>query len=499
MGRSRLPRGDALRHALLLLPAAAGVGLLSWSTPNGVGLALDSFHYISAARNLIAGYGLGRLTCYGFKPLTMWPPLYPIVLATFRIGGYDAIRAARAISALGFGATVALAGVLVLAMRGRTLFALMTSGLVLMSGPMLRTFSWAMSEALFMPLCLAALLILGKSLETGNRRAILTASLVAGCAMITRYVGVSLFIAATILILLNVTWSSRRRAENLLLLVPGGAPVILWLVRNRLVAGSATNRVLEFTLSTPLAIRPIISSMVDWFIPRELPLPFGTLLFVCLWILLLTLTVRAVFMGVREGYSKGGVYTVVLLFILAYPAVFVLTVFFVLPSVVTLEERFLAPLLVGLLILAGGVASHGWDRLGSSGKAVIVAVAAALLLSYSQRDVPILRAMRADGQGFASGFWVSSKTGELLRQLPQSTVYTNNMSAVYFLSGKPSCGVPGPDSPDGLAAMRADLKKNDGLLILFGAQTKEFMPFGEMTQGMMALDVHEGAIFEFPR
>jgi hypothetical protein len=99
--------------ACLLALSVAGVGLLLHSTPLGVGLSWDSFTYISSARGLLEGRGLARLTgCGELKPMTGYPPLYPLLVAGFEWAGLKAVRAARVISALSLGSTVLLTGIL---------------------------------------------------------------------------------------------------------------------------------------------------------------------------------------------------------------------------------------------------------------------------------------------------------------------------------------------------------------------------------------------------
>ena len=58
-----------------------GALLLAYVTPHGLGLAHDSADYIASARNISAGMGVGRMTCVSFKPMVLWPPLYPALLA----------------------------------------------------------------------------------------------------------------------------------------------------------------------------------------------------------------------------------------------------------------------------------------------------------------------------------------------------------------------------------------------------------------------------------
>jgi hypothetical protein len=75
--------------SILLIPLGiAGTIFMGWLTPFGVGIYVDSLYYVSSARNLIAGFGMGRITGLGiFKPMTHYPPFFSIVLAIGRLLG----------------------------------------------------------------------------------------------------------------------------------------------------------------------------------------------------------------------------------------------------------------------------------------------------------------------------------------------------------------------------------------------------------------------------
>src|SRR4030042_5430305 len=148
---------------LFLLPLGiAGAIFMGWLTPFGVGIYVDSLYYISSARNLIAGIGMGRVTGLGiFKPMTHYPPLYSLVLAFFDLLGIHELTTARWVSLLAFGLTIILVGLIVYQRTNSTFFSLFSALLVLLSNPILRSFSWVMTEPLYIVLMLSSLLFLG--------------------------------------------------------------------------------------------------------------------------------------------------------------------------------------------------------------------------------------------------------------------------------------------------------------------------------------------------
>jgi len=69
------------------------VWLMLFSTPFGIGIWLDSLHYVSAAESLIDGLGFGRVSgCGSFKPMTHYPHFYSLTLAAFSPIGLSPIR-----------------------------------------------------------------------------------------------------------------------------------------------------------------------------------------------------------------------------------------------------------------------------------------------------------------------------------------------------------------------------------------------------------------------
>ena len=112
--RLRIKRTDRpfFLPLFLALMALAG-GLIIWfNSPWGVEAGYDSFFYITAAKNLLSGVGLGRLQPDGLLiPLTHYPPLYSWLLAGLGLLFHgDILLAARLFSALMFALHVFLFG-----------------------------------------------------------------------------------------------------------------------------------------------------------------------------------------------------------------------------------------------------------------------------------------------------------------------------------------------------------------------------------------------------
>jgi hypothetical protein len=64
-------------------------------------------------------------------------------------------------------------------------------------------------------------------------------------------------------------------------------------------------------------------------------------------------------------------------------------------------------------------------------------------------------------------------------------IYTNDVTAIYFLAGKNSDGIPNANSSTSdIAQMRANLSTPDSYLVIFGTLTGEFAPLEKLTSGL---------------
>ncbi len=194
-----------LLWAYAALSAVAAL-LVASHSPMGAALSMDSLSYLSAAQNVFDGNGVARdtyaLSGPTHEPMTLWPPLYVYALcgvlwAADLVGTADVV----AISVWNFVAlSLTLITFMQIALRVSPTRVAFPVTLALAIAPSLQiVFTYAWSEALFIPLTLAAYLSLMRHLRHGgveNSRALLVAVALLGLATYTRYVGLAFFLAA---------------------------------------------------------------------------------------------------------------------------------------------------------------------------------------------------------------------------------------------------------------------------------------------------------------
>ncbi len=235
---SSLPRDPRL--LFLIAVAVLGGGLvLARGATDGVRLLPDSIDYIAAARNLVAGEGLGDLP--DGRPYDLWPPLYPVLLAAGGFSVADPHDVAGPLNAIAFGLIVFVAGCwLRTRIRSRFLFVWGCLALAL-ALPLTSIASWAMSEPLFILFALLALIRAEACLRDGGRSSLAWAVVFTALACLTRYMGVAVLVAVAALLLLQRERTPGERLKRAALYaIPAFIPLGLWLARNVLVLGDAT-------------------------------------------------------------------------------------------------------------------------------------------------------------------------------------------------------------------------------------------------------------------
>ena len=127
----------------------------------GTAVTPDSIQYLDVSQNFSDGYGIVKntysLAPEKFKPLTSWPPLYPIILSFFDSSYTSGSVEAARLSFIILPITIILM-YLLLKQTTSKFVAFLFSVIFLFSHPILTVYSYAWSETIFINLILMALL-----------------------------------------------------------------------------------------------------------------------------------------------------------------------------------------------------------------------------------------------------------------------------------------------------------------------------------------------------
>jgi len=473
---------------------------MGWLTPFGVGIYVDSLYYVSSARNLVAGLGLGRLTGLGdFKPMTHYPPFYSSVLAFFDLLGLPELTTARWLSMLAFGLSIVLAGLIVYQRTHSRFFSIFIAFLFLFSNPLLRNFSWAMTEPIYIVLMLLSFLFIGAYLQKPLKHWLILASIITSLALLTRYVGFSLVGAFSFVLLFNQQHPWRRRIQDLLLFLSISLiPTILWLVRNWYVSDTLTNRIINWHPISSENLSYLIKAINSWgLLPQRLLVGHESLAFSAFILFLVLLGVAWLILTFPKPGKAPSQEFALLLSAGFYLGLLLISLFF-LDSTTRLENRILLPLYVIILLLVIIGSALLWHQKTIFSRLAVVLLCLWLTyFSFTRVDGAILD-LRSDGQGYAELQWQNSPTANFIHQHETSVIFTNDVTAIYFIGGKDSVGIPNAAATKAdFAQMRDDLNTPNSYLVIFGKLTGEFPPLEKLTQHLNVVDsFDDGTIYQ---
>ena len=226
---------------LLAALSALGVALvMAREITYGVGLEFDSIVYIAGARNLLAGEGYSDISG---SPVTWWPPLYSLLLATASLGAWDPLDVAGPVNAAVFGLTIFTVG-RYLRQRLVSRFLVVWACLaVTLSVPLADMASWAMSDPLFILLTTLALVRIDQFLTDGKTSSLVWAAVFSALAWLTRNMGVVLPVLVGLLLLFQPGTPLIRRARRIAVFsLIAALPMALWVVQTHLLTGYAFDR-----------------------------------------------------------------------------------------------------------------------------------------------------------------------------------------------------------------------------------------------------------------
>jgi len=442
----------------------------------GIGILADSTVYVGAARLLLSTGQLQALDPQGRAiPWIHTAPFFPATLAAaaalLRI---DPVVAAQGLCAICFGITVGLVGWVGWRWLGSARFGVLAALLTLIATPMVDIYTAALSEPLYLVLALGALVLLAHYLESPNRKLLVAAAVLSALAILTRYAGAALLGGEGLVLLFlprNRPWTIRIRDLSLFSFL-AGAPIALWLIRNRLATGRSTTATVSLGhLSGSLATLsgdvpagsgssgPLLGGVpayFSWLFPGSLPSSIriaATLSMIALLAAALRYASRAHREAPRPSFpaDPGSSLMAVLLAFIGWHLGLIVMARSFLYSDIVMDDRNLLPTLGPLLLLV----LWSLKKTSESGRMRLAWIPAALILTAfaatnAPRSVSHLLKTAKEGRGYARAAWERSPVLQKLKALPPNIpVYATLPSAVRYLTGIPARLLPIAYDPRG--------------------------------------------------
>ena len=429
-----------------LVCAIAGAGLLFISTVWGAGIGGDATIYITSARNLLNGKGLGLINAAGeFRLIPYFPPFFSLVLAFLGLFTSNLAGAAMVLDLVLFAGLIFLV-TLWMTRVSESLFPGLTFGLFLAGSPILiPAYSWAMSEPLAMLLGFAGLILLEKSLIEDLRAPFWCSAVLLGLSFLTRYSSAAFIGAAVLLIFFFEGENFKNRFGRAFLYgMIAAVPMIIWLV-------------IDFTQTSTVASRSMLSGKTAELWAAFLPKIRHVF---TLW--LLPDSYIAVMPGILE--------TVITLFAVLFPigalilSAYVLKygtdhpryarMFFILSAFVLLYDLLIVfvslntypPITINTRMMLPVYLAEFWmiylffalfDEYGHRiSRSFVLNTALFLFMLFSSyRGVRIANQNAIDGLGYNSADWQESQTVAYIREnIPETdTIVTNEETALLYL------------------------------------------------------------------
>jgi hypothetical protein len=461
----------------ILLVALSGGLLVLFASPWGIGLSPDSIQYIQAARNFNLGVGFSVWGELGYKPLTHFPPLYPLLLAAAASNTASVIAWARGIQALLFAANIATLGWIVwVSSPRRRWLGTMAACVACIALPLLEIHTWAWSEPLFLILSIWGLFLVYRHLEKPDFRMLIGAAGLVALACLTRYVGFAVVLAGSISILLLSRKPFKYRVtDSLIFALISLLPIFTWLYYNALRGGHGTDRYLVYHLLSLAQVKTAIVVFTTWLIP--LPLPGRTLFWLAVFLVTVLLTDAYM---LWKGKDHGQILRPVAflsIFILSYLLALVGSLSFF-DSSTPIDNRILSPAFAACLLLAfclaGATLAPGKSWQGLVFFLCFLWVAA----TYLGQAYLWMNGWRQQGLGYTSYTWVHSDVLDRLRSLAlPGPIYSNDPDALYLASAQPALPLPlkyNPFTLQGNNAFSAEMehmgekmRDSNGILVIF--------------------------------
>lgn len=458
---------------ILLFALGVGGFVFVWvSTIWGSGLIWDSYQYVSAARNLVAGNGLYvTVANSNLEPLTHFPPMFSLVLAIFEGIGFNSISATRFINSGLFSLLIILVGYSQKKITKDALASIYTAAIISVSFVMVIVHAWILSEPLYLVFSVSSLLVFVGYLEDKNKKTLLTASVLMGLASLTRFVGISLVGTGIFAIFAFTRISARRKViDSLLMTVIGLVPASIWTFRNYQWSGLINRRPIGWHPPNLTNFIQAGNAMITWFIPDQLVdgfemyylAGFGFFLMVGVFYYKKVSKIESDLISSLIQKMK----TPLLKLNLVYIGFYFLTVIMaksLFDSKIPFDNRMLSPVYVSVIIFLGAVLHDLWGaNIKRYQSYILIAFSVGLIAISLIGTGLVVEKYNRFGVGLAKKSWHQSETIASLASLPELPVYTNSFSTYYLWNNGSSSS-----SVDDFLSLRESGLKDESLVILF--------------------------------
>jgi len=513
-------RKEKISLLILSLLAILAFSVIYYANVLTVGVTPDSAIYIASAKSLLNGEGLTIPTAIDQPiPMTHFAPLYPALVALLGLSGLHLNTIAKWINIFLFTGNVFLVGYIIWrSQRGYLLLAPLASLYILVSEDILTIHSYALSDPLFLFLCILGLFLLAMYLTKPTPLTLISAIGVLALATLTRYAGIALIPTVFLsTIMIKGVKSRKNLFQAMGLSFVSGLPILAWLTRNFLTSESFYNRELVYHPMASHDFRRGLDTLSNWILPGRITGALRDGLALTILSALLILIIMALFKIFRTTKDKQAwkleqaVPLVFFIFFISYLAVLSFTILFV-DAQSTFEYRLLSPALIGALIATFTTLPFHLRRVP---RPIHVVLMFLFFLMITFNTVHAAKFVSKAHQGsfkmYAGDGWKKAEIIQQIQTLPEGIpIYSNGDEAIYYVTGRPAARLPeksnpftlrdNPDYRDEIDQMQEILLEKDGMIVYFSGITwRGYLPSREELENLFPLSEiwsgEEGVIY----
>jgi hypothetical protein len=292
----------------------------------------------------------------------------------------------------------------------------------------------------------------------------------------TRYVGLTVLVPLILFVVMENRPTRERLKRVIVMLAVALLPLVAWVIRNRLTAGSSTGRSWAFHFIGTAALNTFVESLRLLFIPDS----SGNLAKLLLLVIAAGIIVWALWMGLRGQTST------VNRCVRFFSAVMIITYVVFLAAynsfadpAVDLGPRVALPVYLFGIILIFSVVE--WETAVGNQRWLFWFIILSALVLFGANLRPSAHWMwyrHGDGEGFTSRAWRDSESVKFLKAVPsQMLVYSNAADACYLHTNREALRLPAKYDPTGarinpdfaaqITVLREDLINNRAVVVYF--------------------------------
>lgn len=265
-------RAKFSRMGVPLLHAAIAVIVLALATSKyGLGISADSVEYLSMAESFAA---TGRLVNFHGQLLTVFPPLYTLSISLVS-GVFDVATAAHVVQLLLFGVLIFGLSTEVRSLTGsrsvlnRATYHALVAALVFSPVFAISRFAW--SETMYVVISMAQFWVMRSLVRRMSFAGVMGASLLAGAAVMTRYIGiVNIGTLLFTVLFLTSAKTSRKLTYVMMTIVVSGTAIVLWMLRNYGVDQTILGPRYPSEVGIFENAQRVITTVASWIVPYPL-------------------------------------------------------------------------------------------------------------------------------------------------------------------------------------------------------------------------------------